>query len=726
MKIDNKEFLNPQQQLYQNTKDIEKLKADYMPVYSFGGVIGSTTQHTLPRSSTNVPEGVNLGWIMDYVGKLFKITDGSATTLLIEYYAQIKGPKGDTGNTGPQGETGPQGPQGPQGEPGQATIGIEVVAELPTTGTEGFLYFVPKQDSETGDEYEEYVYVNDEWELLGGAKVDLTNYALKSEIPVINENLIPKTHYTYDLGASGLTYKDLWVGNIKNLYLDVSTAGVGGTQGNANGSAIIKTKSGNGTVQSTLTIDNLGYSFSNTIYPKTTETIDLGKSSSKFKDLYLSGSLKDGTNSVAIADIATTNQLPTNIITNIYSTGVAVRDTTNQVDYYINGVEPNPTLAGTESALTSIAIGSTKYKIPVVDENLIPKTGYTYDLGSTTKPYKDLHIGGSIKSTYFGITTGGVNDHGTAILKTTDEQGNTEATLRLDYNKIQVNQNLVPSANNTIDLGANVLKYKDLYLAGEINSNSSGYGLLLPSTTSFTADKTLATAGTSSGDSPVLDANGKLSTSVLPAVAITDTFVVANEAAMLALTAEVGDVAVRTDLNKSFILQTDGASTLSHWQELLTPTDAVQSVNGQTGVVSLTIPDAVVANSQSGTYIGTLTSLQVGSNLYDIILPEGTLIAKFQTGSGSYDTYINTSNQTIIDTLEITSQSSNANYKLVAGYYDKNFIAYVPELGLLNAIYQQEGVWDYTIITPPVPNIVYSATQPSNPIDGTIWIKPTN
>ena len=98
MKIDNKEFLNPQQQLYQNTKDIEKLKADYMPVYSFGGVIGSTTQHTLPRSSTNVPEGVNLGWIMDYVGKLFKITDGSATTLLIEYWAAVGGQQG----SGPQ------------------------------------------------------------------------------------------------------------------------------------------------------------------------------------------------------------------------------------------------------------------------------------------------------------------------------------------------------------------------------------------------------------------------------------------------------------------------------------------------------------------------------------------------------------------------------------------------------------------------------------------------
>jgi len=85
-----------------------------------------------------------------------------------------------------------------------------------------------------------------------------------------------------------------------------------------------------------------------------------------------------------------------------------------------------------------------------------------------------------------------------------------------------------------------------------------------------------------------LGSDARIPTSQLPALAITDTFPVASQAAMLALTAEVGDVAVRTDLNKSFILKTAGASTLANWQELLTPTDAVLSVNGQTGAVSLT------------------------------------------------------------------------------------------------------------------------------------------
>ena len=102
--------------------------------------------------------------------------------------------------------------------------------------------------------------------------------------------------------------------------------------------------------------------------------------------------------------------------------------------------------------------------------------------------------------------------------------------------------------------------------------------------------------GTEAGNVPVLGAGGKLDTSILPALAISDTFIVATQTAMLALTAEVGDVAVRTDLNKSFILKTAPASTLANWQELLTPTSPVQSVAGKTGAVTLTATDVGLGN----------------------------------------------------------------------------------------------------------------------------------
>lgn len=97
-----------------------------------------------------------------------------------------------------------------------------------------------------------------------------------------------------------------------------------------------------------------------------------------------------------------------------------------------------------------------------------------------------------------------------------------------------------------------------------------------------------ANTGTLAGQLPLLDAGGKLPSSVIPASAITETFVVSSQSAMLALTAQTGDVAVRTDLSQTFILQAEPASTLANWVLLLTPTDAVSSVNGLTGTVVIT------------------------------------------------------------------------------------------------------------------------------------------
>lgn len=112
-------------------------------------------------------------------------------------------------------------------------------------------------------------------------------------------------------------------------------------------------------------------------------------------------------------------------------------------------------------------------------------------------------------------------------------------------------------------------------LATEIADRAAADLLLIP----------LTQRGAANGVA-TLDAGSKVPTAQLPALAITETFPVASQAAMLALTAQRGDVAIRTDLNKSFILSTDSPTTLADWKELLTPTDAVTSVNARVGVVS--------------------------------------------------------------------------------------------------------------------------------------------
>lgn len=95
--------------------------------------------------------------------------------------------------------------------------------------------------------------------------------------------------------------------------------------------------------------------------------------------------------------------------------------------------------------------------------------------------------------------------------------------------------------------------------------------------------------GASVGNVVVVGADGKIDGSLMPSIAITDVFEAASQTAMLALsTADVGDICVRSDINKSFILKQAPYSTLANWVELKTPTDTVLSVNGQTGAITLT------------------------------------------------------------------------------------------------------------------------------------------
>lgn len=103
--------------------------------------------------------------------------------------------------------------------------------------------------------------------------------------------------------------------------------------------------------------------------------------------------------------------------------------------------------------------------------------------------------------------------------------------------------------------------------------------------------------------------SGKVPEAQLPAVVISDVFTVGSQSAMLALTAERGDIAVRTDINRSFALAAEPAATLANWIELRTPTDAVLSVAGKTGAVTLAKGDVGLSNvdntSDSGKPVST-------------------------------------------------------------------------------------------------------------------------
>lgn len=97
------------------------------------------------------------------------------------------------------------------------------------------------------------------------------------------------------------------------------------------------------------------------------------------------------------------------------------------------------------------------------------------------------------------------------------------------------------------------------------------------------------------GRYPVLS-GGKVPVANIPDEALVTITDVANQTAMLALTAQRGDMARRTDqANAVYVLSTNSPSTLADWKQISVGTAAsgVSSVNGETGAVTLNIDDIV-------------------------------------------------------------------------------------------------------------------------------------
>ena len=89
---------NPQKQLYENTKEIEKLKNAIKEAYRTNNdVILNTASISVAKSLTNAGADVKDGWLLDSVGSLFKITGGDEDSLLLDFYSSLRGPQGQDG-----------------------------------------------------------------------------------------------------------------------------------------------------------------------------------------------------------------------------------------------------------------------------------------------------------------------------------------------------------------------------------------------------------------------------------------------------------------------------------------------------------------------------------------------------------------------------------------------------------------------------------------------------
>ena len=110
-----------------------------------------------------------------------------------------------------------------------------------------------------------------------------------------------------------------------------------------------------------------------------------------------------------------------------------------------------------------------------------------------------------------------------------------------------------------------------------------------------------------------LEADLKINPIYLPALPLVDVRPVASEAAMLALPSIKGTVAIRSDINKTFILQGTDAAVLGSWLELLSPTQGVTSVFGRSGPITAAYGDYDTSLIPEGTNL-YYTEARVANN----------------------------------------------------------------------------------------------------------------
>lgn len=283
---------------------------------------------------------------------------------------------------------------------------IEIVDELPETGQEGILYLVPSEDSSEGNLYEEFVWVNDTWEQVGSASIDLSAYptlAGDNEFTGENtfsdtthfadietQNIAPATNSTYDIGADGKYYKE-----IKANKHTVSASGYGlekdGSDLRINTGADIKIKS------------SAGDSANVCIYPYSDGKGSLGKSNVRFSNVNTSSVTNDysalsikGKGGISITCDSDSSVRPSQneqlYLGSDGSRWKRIYVGANGIDFGNNAwiqKDGSNRLAFTYNGNTKVKIGNTEtYFVNHVE----PDTSNTYDLGRSGMYWRNAYI----------------------------------------------------------------------------------------------------------------------------------------------------------------------------------------------------------------------------------------------------------------------------------------------------------------------------------------------
>ena len=244
---------------------------------------------------------------------------------------------------------------------GIENLKIVIVEELPEEGNPNYIYLVPNEEGEDPDIYEEYIWLADEerYEKIGGVSIDLSNFVTLDTDQTISGtktfsavgDITPKDNITQDLGSGTNIWRNLYVANIYNANL-----------------------------QSCKNI--VAYS---------DNAWDIGSSSKRFKDLYLSGNIDFG-NGATIK-----------------------KDASNRI-----------ALAYNETDVLKIgASGGYTYIV----SNFTPENNNTYDLGRSTYCWKNIYIAGNISDGINSVTVANISSKVTSAYASGTFDTNGEDTI---------------------------------------------------------------------------------------------------------------------------------------------------------------------------------------------------------------------------------------------------------------------------------------------------------
>jgi hypothetical protein len=252
----------------------------------------------------------------------------------------------------------------------------------------------------------------------------------------------------------------------------------------------------------------------------------------------------------------------------------------------LTGTYPNPTLAANSVGTGQLADDSvTAAKLSV---DYVPVQTYTNDLAITAGALGDLEemidLRAPIASPTFTGTVSGV----------------TKSMVGLSNvdNTSDANKPVSTAQQTALNLKANLASPTFTGTVSGITASMVGLGNV---NNTSDANKPISAATQTALNAKADLVGGVIPTAQIPAYAVTEVFTVANQAAMLALTAQRGDMAIRTDNGHRYVLSTDSPGTLADWVDLGTATDAVASVNGQTGIVVLGKADVGLSNVDNTT-----------------------------------------------------------------------------------------------------------------------------